>query len=658
MKLIKIIFLLLILQASYFLPQSVKYFTPDFRIGQTSNDSLTHNENIDWDFGNVPLGNNPSPENFWYSIWNSDTTWTVTFNGYLTWNADWLSIFPLTSFTLKSKQIIHTIVTATTYILPVGKYSDTVFMNWNYKNQHWIEYGIISVNIVQTTTPDVNVSQLDLNANHEDTALTTFYLSNTGNFPLYFKLRADTLSHSITKLSNHNIFFSSKKETSEQYQVTNTNLNFIQQSGISQLTPSCPPESHSLNIEGEEVLILDDGNDTPDTFLGWNNNKSFFWFNFFTLMDFDFKLEKIQFYMRTENADTNNIYIEVGNNDSTIIKGTVSMGLVPNGAWYTIILNPIQFKQGEIFYVMIEPLSTDIGYPAGVDKHALHPNQSYYYDPGTNSIKSLNSISGFDSAAFLIRAVGSVNDSPVAVALVSPAQALVGQTVSFDASQSYDNDGEITSYHWFFGDGYTSTDIKITHCYQLDSNYTCILTVTDDQGDIDQKIENVAISDRTSGLIFEPAEGTIPSGDSMQIKVYLKPEGLEEGNYISQVYVQTNGEDIIIPVHVYVSPSVDLKEKISTLPKEFSLLQNYPNPFNPSTQIAYDLPKVAKVILEIYNVLGEKVKTLVEQEQSAGRHQVIWNGKNERGEAVNSGVHFYRLQTDEYTATRKMILMR
>ncbi len=94
------------------------------------------------------------------------------------------------------------------------------------------------------------------------------------------------------------------------------------------------------------------------------------------------------------------------------------------------------------------------------------------------------------------------------------------------------------------------------------------------------------------------------------------------------------------------------------MPEGFGLLQNYPNPFNPQTEIAYSLPEGSNVKLEIYNVLGQKVKVLVDEYQSAGTKKVVWDGRNENGEKVSSGIYFYRLDAGNYVQTKKMSLLK
>ena len=94
------------------------------------------------------------------------------------------------------------------------------------------------------------------------------------------------------------------------------------------------------------------------------------------------------------------------------------------------------------------------------------------------------------------------------------------------------------------------------------------------------------------------------------------------------------------------------------LPGSFSLHQNYPNPFNPSTTIDYEIPKLSKVGLHIYNVLGQHVARLLNEEQAPGRYSLVWNGQTDEGPQVSGGVYFYRLQAGSFVETKKLILLK
>jgi len=101
------------------------------------------------------------------------------------------------------------------------------------------------------------------------------------------------------------------------------------------------------------------------------------------------------------------------------------------------------------------------------------------------------------------------------------------------------------------------------------------------------------------------------------------------------------------------------------IPTEFQLLQNFPNPFNPETTIGYHLPEMSEVNLQVFDVQGQLVRTLAQTTQSAGRHTIQWNGRNELGQAVASGTYFYRLEVKSLDASqspfidfKKMTLMK
>ena len=94
------------------------------------------------------------------------------------------------------------------------------------------------------------------------------------------------------------------------------------------------------------------------------------------------------------------------------------------------------------------------------------------------------------------------------------------------------------------------------------------------------------------------------------------------------------------------------------LPKNFGLTQNYPNPFNNQTNIEYQLSSPSIVKFEIFNLLGQKIKTLMNEEKSPGYYTLSWDGKNNYGESMNSGIYFIKFSTDKFTETKKMTLLK
>jgi len=147
------------------------------------------------------------------------------------------------------------------------------------------------------------------------------------------------------------------------------------------------------------------------------------------------------------------------------------------------------------------------------------------------------------------------------------------------------------------------------------------------------------------------------------------PEGIEYSN----AQLLTGGHDGL-PVGdlnwnpelraQYVWPSTvepiitGIKENADRLPKDFQLEQNYPNPFNPSTTIAYSLSSAGYVKLAVYNVLGQKIKALVEGIQSAQSHKAQWDGTNEIGELMAAGIYYYKLEHKNSSFIKKMVMIR
>jgi hypothetical protein len=113
------------------------------------------------------------------------------------------------------------------------------------------------------------------------------------------------------------------------------------------------------------------------------------------------------------------------------------------------------------------------------------------------------------------------------------------------------------------------------------------------------------------------------------------------------------------------TPTAVEEEPSINLPKEFALYQNYPNPFNPTTTIPFTVNgsqfmvhRPIPTTLKIYNILGQLVRTLVDEEKLPGGYNVIWDGKDDSWKEAASGVYFYQLKTKDYTDTRKMVLLR
>jgi len=201
----------------------------------------------------------------------------------------------------------------------------------------------------------------------------------------------------------------------------------------------------------------------------------------------------------------------------------------------------------------------------------------------------------FDSLLVTIVVV-PVNDPPTASFAVSKNKNTV--TFTDQSNDSRDPEGAITAWLWDFGDDQTSTEQNPTHVYAAVKTYAVKLTVTDNSNESTFTTQNVEIT-------------TVVS--------------IAEGN---------------------------------NLPDKYELNQNYPNPFNPITSIRYALPEQSMVKLTIYDMLGKEVVTLVNQAEEAGYKSVDWNGLNQHGQLVSTGIYFYRIQANHFSQIRKMVFIK
>jgi hypothetical protein len=104
--------------------------------------------------------------------------------------------------------------------------------------------------------------------------------------------------------------------------------------------------------------------------------------------------------------------------------------------------------------------------------------------------------------------------------------------------------------------------------------------------------------------------------------------------------------------------AIDSDQAIEILPEEYMLMQNYPNPFNPETTIEYSVPEQTRVNISIYNILGHRVRTLVDNKKNQGFYNVIWDAKDDRGNPVSTGLYIYVLTTGDKRIVKKMALIR
>jgi hypothetical protein len=153
------------------------------------------------------------------------------------------------------------------------------------------------------------------------------------------------------------------------------------------------------------------------------------------------------------------------------------------------------------------------------------------------------------------------------------------------------------------------------------------------------------------GIVDLSAEHVIAAGEGPLVGLNTEESGLGSLKLQKAILV----DEKATPLDVVILPK---EEEGSAAPRRFSLSQNHPNPFNPETEIGYGLSQASHVNLVVYDLLGRKVRTLVSEHQSAGSQSVIWDGRDEQGAQVASGVYFYRLKAGEFCAARKMIMLK
>jgi hypothetical protein len=217
---------------------------------------------------------------------------------------------------------------------------------------------------------------------------------------------------------------------------------------------------------------------------------------------------------------------------------------------------------------------------------------------------------------------------------------------------------------------------------QVNSNDAFELTIqTDDAGLPGDKIAGPYLvydtDPATVGTIVKTLPGADPpeilEGDFWVVIMYLEQTPGAPGIGVdvnppldnrSFYYLTSTGwqnftaGDLMITAYVSDQPVGTDRENFVKPPMAFDLKQNYPNPFNPSTVISYQVPESQVVTLEIYNALGQKVRTLVDEVQDAGYYDVVWDAKNNIGNSVTSGIYLYRIVTGNYEKVMKMMLVR
>ncbi len=198
--------------------------------------------------------------------------------------------------------------------------------------------------------------------------------------------------------------------------------------------------------------------------------------------------------------------------------------------------------------------------------------------------------------------------------------------------------------------------------YFLNSPFDSYWADANDFAILQQVIENGLNFTSLSWLSVNFTTGTVTPGGSFDVSVFFDATGLAAGDYFANINIASNDPlkpMLTIPVHLVVDPALAIEPVDETIPEAIELSRNYPNPFNPSTQIGFRIANLGFVELKIYDVLGSEITTLVQEDLAPGNYEVQWNGTNDAGQQVASGVYLYRLRVgNNFVQTRKMMLMK
>ena len=324
------------------------------------------------------------------------------------------------------------------------------------------------------------------------------------------------------------------------------------------------------------------------------------------------------------NSDTGTVFITVTNtNDAPYVLQPIDDVIVDEDSDTLSLLidgvfDDLDIIHGDSLSITAQSLNTDLITIASdsnmvpIMVFALNANGE------TDVIVMATDLAGLSVNDTIHVTVNAVNDEPVSFSLLSPnwdtivlTNENLSDTLWFEWDASMDVDGDSLSYLFKLSD---ETNVMIiehaTSSQVFGVEYSFFVEI------IDTLYWNVMVS---AGM------------DTL---------GAENGPFT-----------LIIEGELAIDP-MDL------IPNVFALHQNYPNPFNPVTTINYDLPEQAHVSIMIYDIMGRKVKRLINQAQNAGYKSVIWDATNDLGQPVSAGMYLYRIQTDRFSKTMKMVLLK
>jgi hypothetical protein len=237
--------------------------------------------------------------------------------------------------------------------------------------------------------------------------------------------------------------------------------------------------------------------------------------------------------------------------------------------------------------------------------------------------------------------------------------------VEWDAVSHYSPSGTLETFEVIlYADG------RILYEYKtLSLGTSCSVGIEDAAGTTGlQVVYNAAYLHSDLSIVFrrptpwvwvDPMSGTIAPQATAELGVEFNTMDVEIGDYSGTINLTTNDPEhplMSIPVILHVRD--DLSAVDESLPTVFALGSAHPNPFNPMTTIEFAVPQASRVQLRVYDLAGRLVRTLVNEEMTAGVHAVVWNGQDQGGRQVASGAYYYRLTAPGFSETEKMVLIK
>lgn len=170
-----------------------------------------------------------------------------------------------------------------------------------------------------------------------------------------------------------------------------------------------------------------------------------------------------------------------------------------------------------------------------------------------------------------------------------------------------------------------------------------------------ETLEPDYIIEMSSSQSFQPSELTLVGADTFTTITFDTSGWVYWRVFVNDGEIEQLCQNFFKVANIVLTTDSD---ENANIPTEYALRQNYPNPFNPLTKIGFSIPENQFTSLEIFNILGQKVKTLISQKMTIGNYEAVWNGTDKNGKLVSNGVYFYKLQSGNFSETKKMLFLK